>query len=185
LTPSSPERYAFRGVVAAMVLFWPAVAAASFNGRIDLPFGVIVAAGVFGALPGAVAVLLLEWAGATRTPPSWAGALAAVVLVYCVLRVTGLVRGAEPGWFLFPIPPLIELVLITFITSPHTRHAAGWVVAVAILLILWLTPAVGQPANLQFAKDAWAVIIGGAPTTALLWQVGVRLGRRSLRRRAT
>jgi hypothetical protein len=167
---------------AAMVLVWPSVACASFGGSINLPWGFVLVLAALFALPGAIVVLLLEWIGATRTPPSWLGAVAALPLVYCVLRATGLVRGAEPGHFLLPIPPLIELVLITFITPPRVRHAVGWGAAVASTLLLGLLPPVGPVSGQQHSRDSWVVILGGAFTTALLWQIGVWLGRRSLRR---
>jgi hypothetical protein len=165
-----------------MALVWPSVAWASFNGPIHFSFGVSVVFGVIGALPGAIVILLLEWKGATTRPPSWLGALAALALVYCVLRLAVL-----PGWsgdrglFVLPIPPLIEFVLITFVTSPRARQAAGWAVAAASILLLALAPALAAPA-VQFSKDAWGPIGGGALTTALLWQLGVRQGKRVLAR---
>jgi len=167
------------------VLVWPSVACASFNGRIDLPVGVCVVLGVLGALPGAVVVLFLEWRAATWTPPSWAGALAGLALVYCVLRVTGLVGPAgDRGFLLLPIPPLIELVLITFVPSSRVRHVAGWAAAAAgsallVGLVLALDPA-GPSVR---PNEAWGLICGGALTTALLWRLGVWLGQRTVRRR--
>jgi hypothetical protein len=168
-------------LLAAMVLVWPSVAGASFNGRLDFPVGFCVVFGVFGALPGAVVVLFPEWKAATWTPPSWAGALAGLALVYCVLRVTGLVGPAGDSLlYLQPIPPLLELVLITFVPSSRVRHAAGWAAAAAgsaflVGLVLTAGPSV-RPI------EAWGLACGGALTTALLWQLGVRLGQRTLRR---
>ena len=170
---------------AAMVLVWPSVACASFNGPINFPFGLCVLLGVLAALPGAVVVLFLEWRAVTWTPPSWAGALAGLALVYCVLRVAGLVGPAgDRAFYLLPIPPLIELVLITFVPSSRVRHAAGWAVAAAgsaLLVGLVLTLKLAGPAARSI--EAWGLIFGGALTTALLWRVGVWLGQRTLRRR--
>jgi hypothetical protein len=164
-----------------MVLVWPSVACASFNGRIDLPFGFCVVIGVVAALPGAVVVLFLEWRAVTWTPPSWVGALAGLALAYSVLRVTGLVGPAgDRGFSLLPIPPLIELVLITFVPSSRVRHAAGWAAAAAAsALLIGLVLALEAPAR---SIEAWGLMGGGALTTVLLWRLGVWLGQRTLRR---
>jgi hypothetical protein len=171
-------------LLAALVLVWPSVACASFNGRIDLPFGVCVVIGVLGALPGAVVVLFLEWRAATWTPPSWAGALAGLVLVYCVFRVTGLVGPAgDRALYLQPIPPSIELALITFLPSSRVRHAVGWAAAAAgSAMLVGLVLALEAPGSAVQLIQAWGLMFGGALTTALLWRLGVRLCQRTLRR---
>jgi len=169
---------------AAMVLVWPSIACASFGGQLHLSFGANVVIGVIAALPGAIAVLVLEWKGATWTPPSWAGALAALAFGYCVLRVTGLVGPAgDRGRGLLAIPPLVELVLITFVPSSRARHAAGWAVAAASVLLLGLAQtssnALGPPGR---PKEGWGLVCGGVLATAVLWRFGVWLGQRTLRR---
>lgn len=170
---------------AAMVLVWPSAAFASFNGPLHLSFGASVMIGVVAALPGATGVLLMEWKGATWTPPWWAGALAALVFAYCVLRLAGVVGPAgDRGRALLTIPPLIELALITFVPSPRTRHAAGWVVVAASVLLLGLmqtfSNALGPPGR---PNAGWGLLCGGVLATALLWRLGVWLGQRILRRR--
>lgn len=171
---------------AALVLVWPSAAFASFNGQLHFSFGAHVVFGVIGALPGALVVLLLEAKAVTWAPPSWQGALAAVALVYCVLRVTGLVGPAgDRGFYILPIPPLIELILITFVTSSRPRHAAGWAVAAAIVLLLGLAQALAPPSGARPGNASWGLIGGGAATTALLWRLGALFGERSLRRRHT
>jgi hypothetical protein len=168
---------------AAMVLVWPSVACASFNGPLHLSFGANVVIGVIAALPGAIAVLLLEWKGATWTPPSWAGALAALAFGYCLLRLTGLVGPAgDRGRGLLAIPPLIELALITVVRSSRARQAAGWAVAAASVVLLGLAQtsnALGPPGR---PNEGWGLLCGGVLATALLWRVGVWLGQRTLRR---
>ncbi len=171
-------------MLAAAVLVWPSVACASFNGPLHFPWGFCVVFGVLGALPGAVVVLFLEWKASTWTPPSWAGALAGLALIYCVLRVTGLVGPAgDRGLFLQPIPPLIELVLITFIPSSRVRHAAGWFAAAAgSALLVGLVQIFNTAGPSARSSEAWGLMGGGALTTALLWRLGVWLGQRTLRR---
>jgi hypothetical protein len=166
------------------MLLWPSVAWASFNGPLHFPVGFCVLFGVLGALPGAVVVLFLEWKAATWTPPAWAGALAGVVLVYCVLRVTGLVGPAgDRGLYLQPIPPSIELLLITFVPSSRVRHVAGWAAAAAgSAFLVGLVQTVSFPGPSARPGEAWALIGGGALATALLWRTGVWLGQRTLRR---
>lgn len=169
---------------AATVVVWPSVACASFNGPLHLSFGANVAIGVIAALPAAIVVLVLEWKGATWTPPSWAGALAALAFGYCVLRLTGLVGPAgDRGRALLAIPPLIELVLITFVPSSRARHAAGWAVAAASVLLLGLgqtsSNALGPPGR---PNEGWGLSCGGVLVTALLWRLGVWLGQRTVRR---
>jgi hypothetical protein len=168
-----------------MVLVWPSVASASFNGPLHFPFGFCVAIGVIAALPGAVVVLFLEWRAATWTPPWSAGALAGLALVYCVLRVTDLVGPAgDRGFYLLPIPPLIELGLITFVPSSRVRHAAGWAaVAAGSALLVGLVLTLKAPGAAVRLIEAWGLMGGGALTTALLWRLGVWLCQRTLRRR--
>jgi hypothetical protein len=182
--PRGQSNLGSRLLLAAMVIVWPSLAWASFNGPIHLPFGICVVIGVLGALPGAVVVLFLEWKAATWTPPWWSGALAGLALVYCVGRLTGLVGPAgDRGWYLQPIPPLIQLVLITFVPSSRVRHVAGWSGAAAgsallVVLVLTLNPA-GPSVR---SMEAWGLVGGGALTTALLWRLGVWLCQRTLHR---
>jgi len=169
---------------AALLLVWPSVACASFNGRIDLPFGACVAIGVVAALPGAIAVLLLEWRATTWLPPPWAGALAGLSFVYCVLRLTGLVGPAgDRGFYLLPIPPLIEFVLIAFVHSTRVRHAVIWAVAAASVLLVGLALTFNASGPSARPSEGWGVVCGGAVTTVLLWRLGVWLGQWTLRRR--
>jgi len=168
---------------AVLVLVWPSVACASFNGPIHFSFGATVVFGVLGALPGALVVLLLEAKAPTWAPPSWQGALAALALGYCILRLTGVVGPAgDRARLLFPVPPLIELVLIAFVTSSRARRAAGWAVAVASTVLLALAQIFGDPAAGHPRIDGWGVLFGGAFTTALAWRIGAYLGERSMRR---
>jgi hypothetical protein len=171
-------------LIATMALVWPGVAWASFNGRIDLPFGFCVAIGVIGALPGAIVVFFLEWRASVWTPPWWAGALAALALVYCILRVTGLVGPAgDRGWLVLPIAPLIEHVLITFIPSSRVRHTAGWVaVAAGGALLFALVLILDNEGGAAREIEAWGLVGGGGLTTALFWRLGVHLCQRTLRR---
>ena len=167
-------------LLAAMLLVWPSVACASFNGRLDFPFGLNVAFGVLGALPGAVVILLLEWQLPSRTPPPWVGPAAALAAVYCLLRLAGVVgaAGDRPLIPLLAAPSLIDLILITYVTSSRWRHAAGWAVAAGSLLIFVLA----RPEDPARSSQEWGVLVGGAPTTFLLWRIGFSLGQRSLRR---
>jgi hypothetical protein len=167
-----------------MVLVWPGVAWASFNGPIHFPFAICVVLGVLGAVPGGLVVLFLEWKASTWTPPWWAGALAALVLVYCVLRVTGLVGPAgDRALYVQPVPPFVELLLITVIPSSRVRHVAGWAaVAAGSALLVALVQTLDPAGSSARSAEAWGLAGGGALTTALLWRLGVWLGQRTLRR---
>lgn len=166
------------GMAAALCLL-PESASASFGGRMQLGFGFIFLAAALFALPGALLCLLFELVGARRRVPLWVGIIAAGLALYCAARAIGFGPRGDAVYFLLPVPPLMTLALVTFLRPPWLRLAAVWMVAaLGIGLVLGAEKYFGSTLD---SAEPWALPLGGAFMSLMLWQLGFFLRQRSRR----
>jgi hypothetical protein len=163
-----------------LLLLLPTDAVASFNGKIEIGFSLMFIGGLIVSIPGGLACLAAEWAGATRRPPRWA---AIVALLLGVIALGGAMfvppdRSAA-AFSMFVLPPLMALALITLLPAPAFRLATVWLVSCSsIVLIITVRSMPGAPDNVNALAGG---LLGGALTHILLWQIGFMLGQRRRR----
>ncbi|MEO8135120.1 MAG: hypothetical protein ABI831_14195 [Betaproteobacteria bacterium] len=175
--PLAPRRLLPILIATAVIAISPP-ALASFNGRLDLGPGLTLLIAAAFSLPGAVLCAIIEWIGARRRPPTWVGALAAGLGIFCGTRALGWDPRGDAGYFLLAVPPLLTLALVALIPAPRPRLVAVWVTS---LLGLWLV-AVALNSTGADPSDVAALPIGGALVTLPLWQLVYLLRQASLRR---
>lgn len=140
---------------------------ASFNGPIDLGFGTVFVAAAALALPGALLCALTEWIGARHRPPAWAGCVALGLAVYCLGRALRFLPPfGDSGLFIFPVPPLMTLALVSLVPAPRWRQCAVWCIAIGtIWLGLSRQQLLGPSTS---AAETLGGLLGGALISLLL-----------------
>ena len=146
-----------------------------------LGFGFAFLAAAILALPGGLLCVLAEVIGARHRPPSWLGILALVLAVCCLLLVFRVIGpGGDRGWFIFPVPPLMTLALVSLLPAPRWRLIAVWLVATSLLGLL--AHAFQQLGSATTPAEGLGVLLGGALSSMLPWQLAFVLQQRAWRR---
>jgi hypothetical protein len=176
------QRLAIPLVLACTLPLASASAWASFGGTIRFGFwGMLIGAMVL-AIPVGIVCAAIEAVGAKRSPPAWAGMLAAVAGLWCLGRALGWIGKSEDGVYWFAIPPLFTLALVAIVRLPIARLGMAWLLSVVVFSI-----AVYKPwPNLSGDKYAELIgaLAGGAITSMLFWQLAYWLRQLQLSRAA-
>ena len=167
---------------------------ASFNGAMDVGFGVSFVIAAVIAIPSGLFCGAAELVGVRHRPPQWIGWVALVLS----LAGVGIVLGIGIGKYdlqastavtfiitnivtllVYLIPALMSLALVTLLPAAQWRLMATWSIAIGIswgiLFQAQQGTTLGPPAGLVGA------LFGGASVSMLMWQVAFVLGQRQLR----
>ncbi len=153
-------------------------ALASFNGPLDLGFGFTFTAAALLALPGGLLCALAEFLGTRHRPPLWLGFAALALAACCLLLVLRIIGpGGDSGVFIFPVPPLMSLALVSLLPAPSRRLIATWVVALAVaVLLVIISQHLGSSAS---QEENLGALLGGGLSSMLPWQIAFILQQRA------
>lgn len=174
-------RESVRGAFALAGFLGASAALASFNGPLDIGFGFAFMAGAILALPGGLLCVLAEFLGTRHRPPPWMGFSALGIAACCLLLVFRIIGpGGDSGLFIYPVPPLMTLALVSLLPAPSWRLIAVWLIAVGVFALLVF--AAQQPGSLSLPKDVLGGLLGGSLSSMLPWQLAFILQQRARRR---
>jgi hypothetical protein len=154
---------------------------ASFNGPLDIGFWPAFGSAAVLAFPGALLCVMAEVIGTRHRPPLWIGLPALALSICCLLLALRIIGpGGDSGLFIFPIPPLMTLALVSLLPAPGWRLVAVWAVALGVFALLAFS--FGQAGSSSSREDSLGLLMGGASGSMLPWQLAFIFQQRSRRR---